>query len=304
LSALYCANCGVEVYTLSVCDKCCWDPQVPQPIMERFVNDRGASVPRDRQGGLDAMIEYPGERTSLLLSIAVLALAMVVVGTATLGVSLLLVAMAILSIPVQEARSRAAFIRASDSHYPELARLAKVAAFRLGVTLPEVYVDQQVVPNAYTSGFWRKHWIVVHSCLLDLCTPGELLFVIGHEMGHIKRQHTSWLTFTSARPALRLPLIRELLTVIFNSWLQRAEYSADRAGLLACRDAVIATSALIRIQFWNKPANIDALEATWKSLTDDPAVRFTELLDDHPALHSRVHHLKRFASVLRTREVL
>jgi hypothetical protein len=116
-----------------------------------------------------------------------------VIGTVTLGLSVLLVAAAIISVPVQEARSRATFIRATEPHYRQLARLAKVAAFRLAVPTPEIYVDQQL-PNAYTSGFWRRHWIVVHSCLLDMLTR---------------------------------PLVRKFVTVIFNSWLIRAEYSAD-----------------------------------------------------------------------------
>jgi Zn-dependent protease with chaperone function len=303
---MYCANCGTQTDMLAICAHCFLDPRVPEMIIDRNPEELGCGRCRSLTAAdtVASAIEYPGERTSLALSISVLAFLTVLIGTMTFGVFLLLVGVAILFVPVQEARVKSTLIRASKGHYDHLVCLAKVAAFRLNVPLPEIYIEQQIEPNAYTSGFWRCHWIVLHSCLLDSCTPIELLFVIGHEMGHIKRQHTSWLTLTSTRPVFNVPLVRNIITVIFNTWLLRAEYSADRAGLVACRSVEAAISALIRIQYWDKPADMDRLRAHWKSIDADPIIRMSELFQDHPHLHHRVEKLGQFDATLHKRAIL
>ena len=249
-------------------------------------------------------IEYPGERTSLLLSASVVVALAIVLSSITVGVFLLLLALALFSLKLQEARARTDLIKVDEKNYPHVARMARVCAFRLDIAPPNVYLLQQLEPNAYSSGFWGKHWVVLHSCLLDMCDSDELMFVIGHEMGHIKREHTSWLILASPRAHFALPFVSDLVAMIFNNWSLRAEYSADRAGLLACRNIDSAVGALVKLQYWEKPVDVERLLRGWQKVRDYPLVKLGELFGDHPYIPNRIEKLRAFNEVLLSRAVL
>ena len=54
---------------------------------------------------------------------------------------------------------------------------------KLGIDIPEIYLELDVVPNAYTYGD-TKPFIVITSGLLETM-PMEYYDVIAHECGHI-----------------------------------------------------------------------------------------------------------------------
>uniref|UniRef100_A0A7S3EDK0 Peptidase M48 domain-containing protein n=1 Tax=Rhodosorus marinus TaxID=101924 RepID=A0A7S3EDK0_9RHOD len=64
--------------------------------------------------------------------------------------------------------------------------------------IPELYIKQNPLPNAYTLAInGRKPFIVVHTSLVELLTPEELQAVIAHELGHLKCEHGVWLTLAN-----------------------------------------------------------------------------------------------------------
>ena len=64
---------------------------------------------------------------------------------------------------------------------------------KLGIPVPELYLEMNVVPNSYTSGDTNP-FIVITSGLLK-ALPDELIpTVLAHECGHIACRHVLYLT--------------------------------------------------------------------------------------------------------------
>ena len=79
-------------------------------------------------------------------------------------------------------------VRCSSKQFPTVYRLLREACGILDVSEPELYIRYSEKYNAFTSGVNRT-FIVLHSSLVEDFTDEELLFVIGHEIGHIKCGH-------------------------------------------------------------------------------------------------------------------
>jgi Zn-dependent protease with chaperone function len=54
------------------------------------------------------------------------------------------------------------------------------------------------VPNAYTFAMrGEEPFVVIHTALLELLTPAETQAVIAHELGHLKCEHSVYLTLAN-----------------------------------------------------------------------------------------------------------
>ena len=85
-----------------------------------------------------------------------------------------------------------------------------------------------------------------------MLTEDELRYVAGHEMGHIKSGHVLYHTMGELFKAAvsQLPIISSLTTPIYYTlmyWIRMSEFTADRAGLLACQNIDAAISAIIKM---------------------------------------------------------
>src|SRR4030066_1917461 len=91
--------------------------------------------------------------------------------------------------------------------------------------------------------------ILLYSSLFKIMDCDELQFILGHEMGHVKLGHT-WLNtlvggMAGTPSSLGAAAIMELA---FRWWNRACEYSADRAGVLACSKPNKAISALVKLE--------------------------------------------------------
>ena len=91
--------------------------------------------------------------------------------------------------------------------------------------------------------------ININSALIDLCSEGELAFVIGHELGHLKFNHHK-LTAASADDNLSAILRSRLL-----EYNRMCEITADRAGFI-CSNLTDATQALFKLAIGTKSSLI------------------------------------------------
>lgn len=177
--------------------------------------------------------------------------------------------------------------RVSETQYPSLYRAYVKMAQVLDVPkLPDLYVETVNEINAFASGIDR-YSININSALLDIMTEREVLAIIGHELGHVKCDHMFYNTFTYF---LRY-FGSSLLSVIpppFNSaldisvqlalleWSRRAEFSADRAALLATQDVAAVTEALSKLAGYSKtlsdPVSVEGIRLQANS--------FEEYVDD------------------------
>ena len=196
---------------------------------------------------------------------------------------------------------------------------AKVLALaeRAGIEGSRVFevnksVDTKTL-NAYVTGFLGTKRIVIWDTTIAKMNEGELLFVLGHEMGHYVLGHvwklivlftllTLVMLFLADRAAAviiarykkrlgfdrlsdfaSLPLILLLSGffgfIVFNpigNWASRAiEHQADRFGLEITKDNHDAATAFVKLQ-------------TENLAVPRPALWYTILRSSHPALGDRI----------------
>ena len=136
---------------------------------------------------------------------------------------------------------------------PELYQLVHEVAENLDIDrLPEIYTQWCYGINAYTTGGKDNTLLVIYTGAVDLMTDPELTYIVGHEMGHIKSGHVIYHVMAAmigqiltdmgivGKAALPLQLGLEY-------WNRMSEFTADRAGLLACQDLDAALSATMKM---------------------------------------------------------
>lgn len=108
---------------------------------------------------------------------------------------------------------------------------------KLGIAIPELYLELDVNANAYTWGD-TEPYIVITSGLIET-VPEELIpTVLAHECGHIACHHCLYTTMGnlllgSAAEFLKLDGIAMLpIQIAFAYWMRCSELSADRAAAI------------------------------------------------------------------------
>lgn len=145
-------------------------------------------------------------------------------------------------------------MRVGEQQLPHLHNLLLEACQVLDLEPPQLYVQQNPVPNAYTFAMrGRQPFIVLHTSLIELLTPAEIQAVIAHELGHLKCEHSVYLTLanllvlaSNLLPNWGAVLARSLQEQLLQ-WLRCAELSCDRAALLATQEPRAVMSVLMKL---------------------------------------------------------
>jgi len=153
----------------------------------------------------------------------------------------------------------ASAVKVTPKQCPDLYAKLQIACTTLGVDMPELFVQQSSVVNAFTGGVERPV-IVLYSQLLERLTDEEVLAVVAHEVGHIHAEHVLYLTaarlieFLATAALIASPLafiVKELLTMSMRAallaWARRAELSCDRAALLVTQDANVIGRTMMKM---------------------------------------------------------
>jgi Zn-dependent protease with chaperone function len=136
-------------------------------------------------------------------------------------------------------------VRVTPRMFGRLHRSLEWACKILSIEVPELYVTLDPVPNAFTYGHTHP-FIVMTSGLIDLLDDEERMFVLAHELGHIKADHVLY-TVLARNIATIMSVIGQAtfgigtlvgqgLVMALNEWSRKAELTADRAGLLCVQD--------------------------------------------------------------------
>ncbi len=179
-------------------------------------------------------------------------------------------------------------LRVSAEQYPSLYRqYVRMAQVLDMPKLPALYLETSPTINAYAMGM-ENYFVVVTTGLMDLLTEDEVLAIIGHELGHIKCEHMLYrnmvvLMFKYGAGILDalVPGIAQMMLIGFKlallEWSRKAEFSSDRAGLLATQNPDAIAGALSKLAGYlpyaqDEPLSIQAVY--------DQAEDFEELDDD------------------------
>jgi Zn-dependent protease with chaperone function len=121
-------------------------------------------------------------------------------------------------------------------------------------SIPELYIQSNPQANAYTLALQPKKKnsssvIVITSALVDRCTLPELQAIIGHELGHLKCEHSLYLTLggLASTPLRQLPFWGSQVDAALQDWRLAAEYTCDRASLLVAQDVQVVANALLKL---------------------------------------------------------
>jgi Zn-dependent protease with chaperone function len=247
---------------------------------------------------------YPGERAILFVTILVVLTVIALTATATVCTSVLfMIGFFVISMSFSASHHRELMRAAAPvttQRMPELNKLVKRGVARLQPGEIEAYVLPSPQLNAYTFGLDRPKVVVIYSSLVEVMDEDELMFVVGHELGHVALGHT-WLNSLVGGMA-GIPAswsAGALLSVTFLWWNRACEYSADRAGLLACGRLDKAISALVRLGAGRRPTSKEELDQVYRQLDaqdDNLWGALDEALASHPLLIKRINELRRYAS--------
>lgn len=232
---------------------------------------------------------YKNEKTlfGIMVGVSLLIWAALVIGT--LGMALVYVLLFFVSYCFAQSALvsylKGTGVQITPTQFPDLHQRIESCCQRLGVEqAPEAYVLQMGgVFNAFATRFLGHHFIVLYSDVVDALEerPDAINFYIGHEIGHIKRQHLRWSALLA--PAAWLPLLGA-------AYARAREYTCDRHGFHACDDlksAQVGLAALAaggkrwrQLSTSNYAAQSQQSGGFWMS--------FHELVGDYPWLVKRM----------------
>jgi Zn-dependent protease with chaperone function len=153
----------------------------------------------------------------------------------------------------------ASAVRVTPEQCPDLHAKLQIACTTLGVDMPDLFVQQSPVVNAFTGGVERPV-IVLHSSLIERLTDEEVLAVVAHEVGHIHAEHVLYLTaarlieaiangalFASPLAGVVKQLVSGTMRAALLAWARRAELSCDRAALLVTQEPHVIGRTMMKL---------------------------------------------------------
>jgi len=246
---------------------------------------------------------YPNEQIILTITIVVLIAAILI----TAGPTLCLLPLAVLvfiaiAYQMNTSHHRELMQNAFEvtpKSAPELARLTQECADRLRPAAFNLYMLKRDEINAYTFGLSSPRVVVLYAPLVKVMDAAELRFIIGHELGHIALNHTWLNTLLGGMAGVPIPFGAAVVLVFAFRWWNRAgEFSADRAGLLACGSLEKAISALVKLVAGDvrSPAEMQRALQVIDAEDDSLLNVLTGSLSTHPMVVKRIAELRKFAA--------
>ncbi|MBO3457261.1 M48 family metallopeptidase [Aetokthonos hydrillicola Thurmond2011] len=217
------------------------------------------------------------------------------------------------SVPIVHQLHLMESIAVGPQQYPNIYALGEDCSRRLGIGVPQIFIQSSAESDAYTFATDDiTPVIVLSSHIAESFTVEELQFVIGHECGHIHNLHGVYNTICEImtnqlaegileavpkQGALNL-FIKSGLTIFFKRWSRYAEITCDRAGLICCGDVNTAETTFVKLIMGSgkllEKINIDAYR---EQISKNPSapIQLLELFNTHPLIPKRINALRLFA---------
>lgn len=245
---------------------------------------------------------YPYEYLILIATIVVVLLVIAFTAAATVCTSAIFIPLVVIMgyfasrTKHQELLAQAQQVTPQTA--PEMIPLIKTNYARLQVEPVNVFIVPSRQLNAYTFGMDSPKAIVLYSSLFSIMDHDEIQFILGHEMGHVKLGHTWLNTLVGGIAGIPSSLgAAAIMELAFRWWNRACEYSADRAGVLACGKPNKAISALVKLEVGpaaRTQAGMQAAIQHLESEDDDIMHNLEEMLASHPMIAKRVEQIRQF----------
>ena len=178
-------------------------------------------------------------------------------------------------------------VAVSERQFPEVYALYKAMGAELGLKkLPTLFLIQQGgALNAFAVRFSGNNYIAVYSDVFSLISSDmeTVKFILGHELGHVRRNHMSkrfWTCLSSIVPFLT------------PAYSRSCEYTCDNIGHHFAKENPLNGLVLLAAgKDLYQRVDVAAYVADAKANNTD-AVKFTGLFIGHPYLPNRIRNLR------------
>jgi Zn-dependent protease with chaperone function len=247
---------------------------------------------------------YPYEYLILVTTIIVVLLVIAFTAAATVCSSAIFVPLVVIAgYYASRSNHRALLAQAqpvTSQSAPEIFPLIQENSSRLQVEPVNVFIVPSNQLNAYTFGMDSPKAIVLYSSLFKIMDREEIQFILGHEMGHVKLGHTWLNTLVGGMAGIPSSLgATAIMELAFRWWNRACEYSADRAGVLACGKPGKAVSALVKLEAGSSARTQAGMQAAIQQIEtedDDIMHNVEELMASHPMIAKRIEEIRHFTN--------
>ncbi len=181
-------------------------------------------------------------------------------------------------------------LRLNRTISPEIADSLAACREIIGFHRPvEIYVRPEPMINACCmKNPTGPVLVVVSSRMIEVFTPAELRFVIGHELGHAAFDHFSIPMPVIAKiEDMGVQYVSHKTSLDLYVWCRAAELSADRVGMVCAQDPVAAASGFFKcasgLSSDRVHADLEMYSRQVESLASAPSAR-SEPRDDDDTL--------------------
>ena len=191
--------------------------------------------------------------------------------------------------------------------YPAVYSILEDCCKVLKIPVPHTIITNGMnTINAMAIGTDNFGFIVLSDLNLRLLSLEENKFIIGHECGHIAMGHIVYhsLGHFIGSLGMLIPIIGDAIaktiSLPLNAWSRCSEITADRAGMVCCKDLKTAQRTLIKIVagFTDiSEKNIDDyIQQSRESLDVHYVGTYHEFFMSHPLIPKRLEALELFAA--------
>jgi len=198
-------------------------------------------------------------------------------------------------------------IRLGPQQLPKIYNLLPPICQKLGIEEPQLYLEMDPTPNAYTYGD-TKVAITATSGLVEYMEEAELRAVLAHECGHVLCRHVLYHTMadmvTNIGESVWGPLaaVATPVKLALLYWDRRSELSADRAAALVAGGPDSLVQIMIRLAGGPRSITSDIDVALYaqqgadylklnKSLWDKVLQSVAVMQQNHPFTAVRTHEI-------------
>ncbi len=181
------------------------------------------------------------------------------------------------------------YVRISEAQYKDLYEIVVKQSEALKIKVPKVYITNGGF-NAMVTKLIRSKYLVLNSEVIETYLGGEdrvIKYVIGHELGHIKRKHLSgdWWLF----PSLFVPFLPQ-------AYSRGRELTCDRIGYHFSKKGAIAGMMIMTVGK-EISSQIKADQFLKDSVQEGGFwFGFSEVFMMYPHLSNRIEQIRRYDS--------
>lgn len=234
-------------------------------------------------------LRYKHEETLFILSLLFSAAVWLVFLVGTVGIALIFVALGFIVYLFAHSSFismlQGSATRITATQFPDLHQRIVACSQKLKMSpVPETYLlHHGGAFNALATRFLGRNFIVLYSDVVDAleAEPEALNFYIGHELGHIRRNHLLWMPFLW--PASILPLLG-------SGYSRSREYSCDMHGAYCCATPEAAARGIAALAAGGKRWHtLDLAEYSAQSNASGGFwMSYHELISGYPWLSKRM----------------